>query len=178
MRLVFTKLQEEVTTGKKSVTQLQVETGSSDFKAVEPPVIELRQDARGVERPLPTNPSRTSPMHTRKALPALYNTTEQVTDVVDLHRSLPSDSFGPVTYSISGFLGRDTYLGREANQRFSEESVFVAERVSGCGDQVDTSKSLMQEERARYELTARRFLATQDLVKYHSTRSFTIDIVV
>ena len=171
MKLLFTKLQEEITTVKKSVTQFRVETGSPDFKVAEFPVVELNPESQSIEHAGPNRPS-TASIDDRKAPLALSAKAEQVSDVVDLQGISKKGALSPVTYSASGALKVKPYLKSLENEDFSEpENDHFKGRVSVFNKSDDCDAcSALDEKRARYTITTRKFIATQEMIEYHTSR--------
>jgi hypothetical protein len=171
MKLLFTKLQEEITTVRKSVTQFGVETGSSDCKAAEFPVIELKPQSQSVEFVKPNKPPKAS-LDTGKTPLALSSKAEQISDVVDLGGKSKKGALSPITYSASGALQVKPYLESFENDRFPRsENDRIQEKVSvyGKSDNGD-ALSALDERRAHYQITTHKFIATQQMVEYHNSR--------
>jgi uncharacterized protein YxeA len=171
MKLLFTKLQEEITTVKKSVTQFRVETGSADFKAAEFPVIELKPESQRIERAEANRPPKAS-LDDRKAPLALNAKAEQVSDVVDLQGISKKGALSPVTYSASRALKTKPYLENFKNDSYSKsENDCSQEKVSVYNKPDDCDAfSALEEKRARYTFTTRKFIATQEMIEYHTSR--------
>jgi hypothetical protein len=163
MKLLFTKLQEEITTVRKSVTRFGVETGNSDCKAAEFPVIELKPESQSVEFVKPNRPPKAS-LDTRKIPLALSSKAEQIGDVVDLRGISKKEALSPISYSASGALQAKPNLeGFENDCRQEKVSVYSK------SDNGDTFSAL-DERRAHYQITTRKFIATQQMVEYHNSR--------
>jgi hypothetical protein len=171
MKLLFTKLQEEITTVRKSVTQFRVETGSSDFKAAEFPVIELKPESQRIEHAEANRPPKAS-IDDRKVPLALRAKAEQVSDVVDLQGISKKGALSPVIYSASGALKVKPYLKNLDNEDFSEpENDRCKGRVSVYNKSDDCDVfSALDEKRARYTITSRKFTATQEMIEFHTSR--------
>jgi hypothetical protein len=171
MKLLFTKLQEEITTVKKSVTQFRVETGSSDFKAAEFPVIELQPESQKIERAEANRPPKAS-LDDRKAPLALNAKAEQVCDVVDLQGISKKGALSPVTYSASGELKTKPCLEGFKNDSYSKlDNNCIQGKVSVYNKTEDLESLVMPDERrAWYIFTSRKFIATQEMIEYHSNR--------
>jgi len=171
MKLLFTKLQEEITTVKKSVTQFRVETGSPDFKGAEFPVIELKPESQRIEHAEANRPPKAS-LDDRKAPLALNAKAEQISDVVDLQGISKKGALSPVTYSANRALKTKPYLENIKNDSFSKsENDCSQEKVSAYNkpDNCDAFSAL-EEKRARYTITTRKFIATQEMIEYHTSR--------
>jgi hypothetical protein len=171
MKLLFTKLQEETTTVKKSVTQLRVETGSSDLKATEFPVIELKPESRKIEHVEANKPPKAS-LDDRKVPLSLSAKVEQVYDIVALQGTPKKDALSPVTYSASGALQTKPYLERFKNDSFSKSENDCSQGKVSVYSKSDDWKtfSALEEKQARYNFTIRKFIATQEMIEYHSNR--------
>jgi hypothetical protein len=163
MKLLFTKLQEEITTVRKSVTQFGVETGSSDYKAAEFPVIELKPQSQSVEFVKASKPPKAS-FDTGKTPLALSSKAEQISDVVDLGGMSKKGVLSPITYSASGALQAKPCLESFENDRIQEKV-----SVYGKSDSGD-ALSALDERRAHYQITTHKFIATQQMVEYHNSR--------
>jgi hypothetical protein len=163
MKLLFTKLQEEITTVKKSVTQFRVETGSADFKAAEFPVIELKPESN--------RPPKAS-LDDRKAPLALNAKAEQVSDVVDLQGISKKGALSPVTYSASRALKTKPYLENFKNDSYSKSENDCSQGKVSVYNKPDDCEafSVLDEKRARYTITTRKFTATQEMIEYHTSR--------
>jgi len=171
MKLLFTKLQEEITTVRKSVTQFRVETGSSDFKAAEFPVIELKPESQRIEHAEANRPPKAS-LDDRKAPLALNAKAEQVSDVVDLQGISKKGALSPVTYSASGALKAKPYLEGFKNDGYSKSENDCSQgKISVYNKPGDCDAfSVLDEKRAWYNFTSRKFIATQEMIEYHSNR--------
>jgi hypothetical protein len=171
MKLLFTKLQEEITTVKKSVTQFRVETGSADFKAAEFPVIELKPESQRIERAEANRPPKAS-LDDRKAPLALNAKAEQISDVVDLQGISKKGALSPVTYSASRALKTKPYLENFKNDSYSKSENDCSQgKVSVYNKPDDCDAfSALEEKRARYTITTRKFIATQEMIEYHTSR--------
>jgi hypothetical protein len=170
VKLLFTRLQEEVTTVKKSVTELRVEVGPA-LKTDEFPVIELEPESPKIDHREINRPSQGSPEH-RKTPLALSARTGQVTDVVDLQGVTQKNVLGPVTYSADGVsrvkpclesLEGDRAQKLEKDYSYDKASVYQAP------DKPEIF-SILDERRARYQFTARKFISTQEMIEYHSSQ--------
>lgn len=171
MKLLFTKLQEEITTVKKSVTQFRVETGA-DSSVKEFPVIELKPESTKIEHrevngaPKACYDSRQSPL-------ALVGAkAEQVHDVVDLKGVSKGNAPMPLTYSTNGVLKAKPYAESMKVDLYPTSGKDCGkEKISVYREPQELEAfPVFDEKRARYQFTARKFIATQEMIEYHCSR--------
>jgi len=171
MKLLFTRLQEEITTVKKSVTQLRVETGSAGIKAAELPAIELTPEPQIVEHGEALRPLKAS-SDNQKAPLALNAKTESIRDVVDIQGLSKRDALSPVTYSASRALKANPYPERPEDDSFlNSDNDYNKNNVSvyqKSGDSKDFSA--LDERRARFQYTTRKFISTQEMIEFHTAK--------
>lgn len=169
MKLLFTKLQEEITTVKKSVTQWRFETGA-DSSRREFPVIELKPELTKTEQREVNGPPKAC-FDSRKSTLALGAKAEPVYDVVDLKGVSKGNALNPVTYSTIGTLKAQPYAEsmkvdiHPTSKDYGQEKISVYRKP-----QEREAFSELDEQRARYQITARKFIATQEMIEYHSSR--------
>lgn len=171
MKLLFTKLQQEITTVKKSVTQVRVETGNADFKNAEFPVIELKPASQSIERTEDANPLRAS-VERRKTPLALSAKAEQVADIVDIQGMPEKGALNPVTYSARGALKARPYQQSFLADKYSSpdnEYSRGSVTVYSEPDERETF-SAPDEQQARYHFTSRKFISTQEMIEYHTSK--------
>jgi hypothetical protein len=170
MKLLFTKLQEEITTVKKSVTQFRVETGS-DIKNAEFPVIEIKPESQRIEHAEAIRHPKAS-FDNRKTPLALTTKTEQVNDIVDLQGIPKKAALSPVTYSTNRVLAARPCLESFKDDRFSKsENDHSQGKVAVYSEPEDREAfSALEEKRAKYQLTTRKFIATQEMIEYHTNK--------
>ena len=173
MRVVFTKYHEEVTSVRKSVTQVKVETSHRSFEVAETPV---------VHRTSPTTSSRRFPVQQQEAIPALTARTNEVTDIVDLHSPSNKNTPSQVTYSMAGTMRVDPpcehYVGEKI---LKSEDEFVRKQRQAPNEQMGDKPLLINEERfIRYDLTVHRFIATQEMTEHRrrTEKKLTVEIDV
>jgi hypothetical protein len=157
MKLLFTKLQEEITTVRKSVTQFRVETGKTDVKAAEFPVIELKPESQRIEY-VEDNTRAPASYNDRRVPLALAGKAGQVSDVVDLRGVSKKSALSPVTYSAHGAL-----KATPCRESLDTDSVSKAENDG-------ETFSVLDEKRARHQFTTRKFIATQEMIEYHTAQ--------
>jgi hypothetical protein len=169
MKLLFTKLQEEITTVKKSATQFRVETGA-DSSVKEFPIIELKPESTKIEQrevnsaPIASHDSRKSPL-------ALRTKAEHVYDVVDLRGGSKGNALNPVTYSTMGALKSQPYAESVKVDIYPSSKDYGQEKISVYRKPQEREACLeLDEKRARYQITARKFIATQEMIEYHTSR--------
>jgi hypothetical protein len=171
MKLLFTRLQEEITTVKKSVTQFSVETGSPRFKTDESPVIDITPEPSRVN-PGDTHRPLKASANDQKAPLALNTKAQHVSDVVDLQGMSKRDGLCHVTYSASRTLtanpsprtlGDDRSL--KLDDMYNLKNGLVYQKSNDSED-----LSLLDEKRIRYQLTTRKFISTQEMIEYHSAQ--------
>ena len=171
MKLLFTRLQEEITTVKKSVTQLRVETGSARIKTAELPAIELTPEPQIVEHGEALRPSKASSGNQQAPL-ALNAKTESIRDVVDIQGISKRDALSPVTYSANRVLNANPYPERLGDDSFlNSDNDYNKNNVSvyqKSGDSKDFSA--LDERRARFLYTTRKFISTQEMIEYHTAK--------
>jgi hypothetical protein len=170
MKLLFTKLQEEITTVRKSVTQFRVETGS-DIKNAEFPVIEIKPESQRIEHAEAIRYPKAS-LDNRKTPLALTTKTEQVTDIVDLQGIPKRAALSPVTYSTNRVLAARPCLESFKDDRFSKsENDYSQAKVAVYSEPDDGEAfSVIEEKQARYLYTSRKFISTQEMIEYHSSK--------
>ncbi len=170
VKLLFTKLQEEITTVKKSVTQWRVETGTAS-SAADFPVIELKPEPQSIEQRKVNKPTIAC-LNDRKAPLAFDEKAERVYDVVDLKGTSKNNTLAPVTYSTSGALKALSCPEnfQEGKRRASTEDC-SQEKISVYRKPCELETfPVYDDKRARYEFTTRKFIATQEMIEYHSSR--------
>ncbi|OPX96713.1 MAG: hypothetical protein A4E58_01652 [Syntrophorhabdus sp. PtaB.Bin006] len=182
MRVLFTKYQEEVTTVKKSVTEVKVETGGADFKAAEFPVIEVGPGVLNVEGPSPAKPAQARLDRRREPPTALGNRAEQVRDIVDLRGPSKNEDFGSIGYSVRGAARGNPYQQPYTREEFSQsgdESALKQNRAES-GRETDSPSPVNEERLSRYIQAARISISTQAMSQYHSRKEkkLTINIEV
>lgn len=171
MKLLFTRLQEEITTVKKSVTQLRVETGSASIKAADLPAIELTPEPQIIVQGEALRPLKES-SDNQKA-PLVSNTkTESIRDVVDIQGISKKVALSPVTYSASRALKANPY-----RERLGDDSFLNSDNDYNRGSMSVYQKSgdhngfsALDERRARFQYTTRKFTSTQEMIEYHTTK--------
>jgi hypothetical protein len=171
MRLLFTRLQEEITTVKKSVTQLRVETGSVRSKAADLPAIELTPEPQIIVHGEALRPLKESPDN--KKVPLVLNEkTESIRDVVDIKGISKRDALSPVTYSASRVLKANPYWERPGDDSFlNSDNDYNRSTISVYEKSGDHNGfSALDERRARFQYTTRKFVSTQEMIEYHTTR--------
>jgi hypothetical protein len=168
MKLLFTRLQEEITTVRKSVTQFKVETGSVGIKAAELPAIELTPGPQTVEHRETLKPLKAS-LDDQKHPLALNANAEGIRDVVDIQGISKRDALSPVTYSANRALKTNPYPERLGDDSFlnsdndyNQKNVSVYQKSGGSKD-----FSALDERRARFQYTTRKFISTQEMIEYH-----------
>jgi len=172
MKLLFTRLQEEITTVKKSVTQFRVETSSPRFKTDESPVIDITPEPSRANRGDTHRPLKASTNDQKTPLALNSANTKHVSDIVDLQGISKRDGLCPVTYSASRTLkanpcprtmGDDRSLELDGTYNLKNGSVYQESNDS-------EDFSLLDEKRVRYQLTTRKFISTQEMIEYHSAQ--------
>jgi hypothetical protein len=182
MRVLFTKYQEEVTTVKKSITEVKIETDGADFKTAEFPVIEVGPRVLNVDGPAASKPVQTRTDRHRGSPIAVGNRAEQVRDIVDLRGLSKNENRGPVGYSARGAARSNPCQEPCAGEGLSHSGngpVAKEGRADG-GFQTDRSGATNEEKLSRYNSAARISVATQMMSQYHSRqeKKLTINIEV
>lgn len=171
MKLLFTKLQEEITTVKKSVTQFRVEAGS-DSRTAEFPVIELKPESPKIVHREVTRSPQASFEGSRPPL-ALRAKAGQVDDIVDIREVSNKSALNPVTYSATGAL-----KAKPCSKNIDDEGPLKVDRdfrpdrvsVNYRTGELETVP-LLDEKRAKYQYTTRKFIATQEMIEFHTSRA-------
>jgi hypothetical protein len=171
MKLLFTRLQEEITTVKKSVTQFRVETGRANVKAAELPAIELTPEPQVVEHGEALKPLKAY-LDDQKAPLALNAKAEGIRDVVDIQGKSKGGALSPVTYSANRALKTNPYPERlgddsllNSDNDYNQNNVSVYQKSIGSKD-----FSALDERRARFHYTTRKFISTQEMIEYHTAK--------
>ena len=170
MRVVLTKYHEEVTSVKKSVTQVQVETNGRGFEVAGPPVIELSPEGPVVDRTSPATCSRKSPVQEKEVLPALSTHAGEVIDIVDLHGPPTKANISRVTYSTAASLRGDHLRERyEGKTTLKLENTFVRKEGLTPNEQRGANPRVINEEGSiRHDLRVRRFITTQEMIEHQN----------
>lgn len=171
VKLLFTKLQEEITTVKKSVTQFRVETGSPDFKVAEFPVIELKPEPQRIEHINTNNPPKAS-FDDKKIPLALSAKAEQVIDTVNLCGTSKKGALSPITYSLSEALKVKPYLESIKDDRLSKSENECSQGKVTVYNESDDEETFseLEAKQARYNFISRKFISTQEMIDYHTSR--------
>ena len=159
MRIVFTKHHEEVTTVKRSVTQVKVEAVGRCLQGAEALTVDITPPM-----------DHRFPVSFKRSIPALPAHAGQLTDVVDLHKPSNKDCFNEVTYSLPesprGNAHREPVVGEMA---FRLDGNPVRRHNQTVIEFKGDEPSLIREEKLdRYLLLARRFIATQEMIELQS----------
>lgn len=160
MRIILTKFFHEVTSVKKSVTQIKLETSSSSSEIASSPVIELKAEKPSAFHISPSTTSHRFPVQHKEAVPVLSHMGE-VTDVVELHDPSNTLNLNHVTYSMTGDLRGDPLRERYPYRRAikpEEPSAHVHHEGIGKEPSLTAEKRL-----ALFDLTVRKFIATQEM---------------
>ncbi|MFZ2800337.1 MAG: hypothetical protein WAZ30_08940 [Syntrophorhabdus sp.] len=169
MKLLFTRLQEEVITVKRSVTRVQVETGASRIKPYKFQVIDItpepcekkREDAQGV--------SKLSSEDQKNPL-SLNAKSEHVSDIVDLQGTPDKgNSLTPVIYSAGSILKGNHSREKSVDKSFlSSKTGYIQKNEPSFNKSADSVDfSMVDESLARYRFTTRKFISTQEMIEYH-----------
>lgn len=171
MKLLLTRLQEEITTVRKSVTQLRVETGSASSKVAELPAIELTPEPQIIVQGEALKPLKES-SDNQKAQLLLNAKTENIRDVVDIQGISKKDFLSPVTYSASGALKANPYRKKLGDNSFlNSDTDYNRNNISVYQKSDDhNGSSALDERRARFQYTTRKFISTQEMIEYHTTK--------
>lgn len=171
MKILFTRLQEEITTVKKSVTQLRVETGSARSKAADLPAIELTPEPQIIVQREALRPLKES-SDNQKAPLVLNAKTESIRDIVDIQGISKRDALSPVTYSASRELNTNHYREALGDDSFlSSDNDHNRNNISVYQKSDDRNGfSALDERRARFQYITRKFSSTQEMIEYHSTK--------
>jgi len=151
VRVVLTRHREEVTSVRRSVTQVRVEAVSRGSLVTDCEVIELK----------PETPFR-------EAASTLIAHADDITDVVDLHCPSKTENFQQVTYSIPG-----TSRGGPFPESYLEQKAIKSENESVPNSGQNLRKRaaekprMIQEERpARHDVRINRFIAVQKMTAF------------
>ena len=87
MRVFLTKYHEEVTTVRRSVSQVKVEAGCKDSEGADSRVIELKPDTPASDKTAPIISSRRFPSQQSDTTLSLRARVDEISDLVDLHTS-------------------------------------------------------------------------------------------
>ena len=172
MKLLFTRLQEEITTVKKSVTQFGVETSSLRFKTDESPAIDITPEPSRANRGDAHKPLKASANDQKTSLALNAANTEHVADIVDLQGISKRDGLCPVTYSASRTLKANPYpriMGDERSLKLDDTYNLKNESVYQKSNDSE-GFSLLDEKRALYQLMTRKFISTQEMIEYHTAQ--------
>jgi len=171
MKLLFTRLQQEIGTVKKSVTQFRVETGS-DSDSTQFPLIELKPESSKTEAQQSVQSAKV-PFEERKTPLALNGKADRFADIVDLRGVSKKETLIPNTYSIAGIL-RATLSSQtriEDNGSLKADGTRIPENTRAYYKPADgEDSSMLSEGQARYLFVTRRFIATQEMVDYHAAQ--------
>ena len=150
--------------------QVKVETSGKGFEVAKSPVVELKPEAPDVDRTSPITSSHRFTVQQKEAIPALSAHVDAVTDVVDLHNPSNKDNLSQVTYSMAGALRGDPLRERYvAEMPLKSEDEYVRKQRQTPHEQTGDEPLLINEERLiHYNLTARRFIATQEMTEHQS----------
>ena len=174
VRILFTKYHEEVTSVKKSVTQVTVEASSRRLEGTETPVIELNPEVPAT--------NRTSTAISSRRLPALSALVEKINDIVVLHDPLRKDNPSQVTYSMTEALRSEPLRERYAGENtLPSKCGWVGKHSKNPHEYMSKAPSLVNDERIiRYNATVQRFVATQEMTKRQNRaeKKLTIEIDV
>lgn len=182
MRVLFTKQQEEITTVKKSVMQITVDTGNQDFKAVESPVIEMEPEPHIVGRPTFTSTSPRFFRQQTKTIPDLSGRSNQVTDIVDLHRRMTNKAPGRIAYSETRALRGSPLIEGYVDDGVTKSYDSFAphqDRVRD-GQKDDHARRLSNGRPLHSDKRVHKFIAAQEMTEHQSGRAkkATIEITV
>jgi hypothetical protein len=161
MKIVLTKYCEEVTSVKRSVTEVKVQASGRDLEKDEAPLVEGAS---------PINPSRRFPGQHKKGTPFLTALAGAVNDTVDLHSPSSKDSLCQLTYGMAGALKDDSRWKRMVGETaFQLEDEHTRKNCQAPIEHMGDEPSLTNEERlVRYRLSARRFIATQNMTEHQN----------
>jgi hypothetical protein len=151
VRVVLTRHREEVTSVRRSITQVRIEAGSIGSLVTDCEVIELK----------PETPFR-------EASSTLIVHPDDITDVVDLHCSSKTENFQQVTYSIPG-----TSRGGPFPESHLEQKALKSENesVPNSGQELrkratDKPRVIQEERHACYDVRINRFIAVQKMTDF------------
>lgn len=182
MKVVLTKYHEEVTSVRKSVTQVKVETTERIFDVNGSPVIDVTPEATVIDRPLPTNPAPRFPGQQKQISSGLTARADAITDIVDLHSSSHGDGANRASYSAT-----DAVTGNHLRERIGSEgpprprSPSIHERGQNLNVRTGAYLPSMPEGRGdRHDWRIKRFSNAQEIIEHHgrSEKKVTIDIKV
>lgn len=153
MRVVLTRHSEEVTSVRRSITQVRVEAGSRGSLGADYDVIELK----------PETPFR-------EAASTVSAHADDITDIVDLHCPSSSENFQQVTYSIPG-----TSRGTPFPESYLKQKALKSENesVPNSGHHlhkhvVDKPRVILEERPACYDVRISRFIAVQKMTDFQN----------
>ena len=182
MRVLFTKQQEEITTVKKSVMLITVDTGSQDFKAAECPVIEMHPETQVVDRPTFTSTSPRFSRQQRKTIPDLSGRSNQVTDIVDLHRRSTNNAPGRIAYSKTRALRSSPLMERYVDEGVTKSYDSFAPHQGRVpdGQKDDYARRLSDGRPLHSDMRVYKFIVAQEMTEHQSGRAkrVTIEITV
>lgn len=151
MKVVLTRHREEVTSVRRSITQVRVEAGSRGSLVTDSEVIELKPENTFGE-----------------AASTLGAHADDIIDIVDLHCPSSSEIFQQVSYSIPGTSRGgpfpESYLEQKAlkskNESFPNSSQGVRKRA------VDRPRVIQEDRPACYDVRINRFIAVQKMTDF------------
>lgn len=165
MRVVFTRHREEVTSVRRSITQVRVEAGSGGSLGADCDEIELK----------PETPAR-------EAAPTLSAHADGITDSVDLHSPSSRDNFHQVTYSIPGTLMggpfRERYVEQKALKSGNESFPNYSQNLSKHTG--DKPRVIHKEKPVCYDVRISKFIAVQKMTDFqdHTEKKLPVEIEV
>ena len=171
MKILFTRLQEEVTTVKRYVTRVRVETGSPRIKPDEFSVIDITPESCKTTQRDACRPLRSS-NEDRKPPLTLNAKAGCVSDMVDLQGIPKENSLTPVTYSAGSILKGSHSREKSVDKSFlNSETGYIQNNEPSYNKSANSAGfSVLDESRARYRFTTRKFISIQEMIEYHSAQ--------
>ena len=170
MRVVLTKYHEEVTTVRRSVSQVKVEAGGKDSEGADSRVIELKPDTPASDKTAPIISSRRFPAQQRDTTLSLSARVDEISDLVDLHTPSNEGKLTQATYSMTGVLRRNPFQESNGGQnalKSEDESIHHQSRTPH--EHMGHERGLINEEKfIPCDLRVRKFVATQEMTEFQN----------
>lgn len=182
MRVVLTKYHEEVTTVRRSVSQVKVVAGSKDSEGADPRVIDLKPESPDGDKTAPILSSRRFPAQQRDTILSLRARVDEISDLVDLHTPSNEGKLTQATYSMTGALRRNPFQESKGSQNaLKSEDGSIRHQRRTPHEHVSREQRLINEEKSiPYDLRVRKFVATQEMTEFqnHTKKKQAIEIKV
>lgn len=182
MRVILTKYKEEVTTVRRSVSQVKVEAGGKDSEGTDSRVIELKPETPAGDKTAPIISSRRFPSQQRDTTLSLRARVDEISDLVDLHTPSNEGKLTQATYSMTGVLRRNPFQESNGSQNaLKSEDGSIHHQRRTPHEHMGYEQRLINEERSiPHDLRVRKFVATQEMTEFqnHIKKKLSIEIKV